>query len=290
MRAAIDAALAVWSFPWWRSGLLMLTTVLYLRGFARVHPQMPERFTLGRLGFYLSGTVALALALISPLESLDDRLLITHMVQHLLLLVIAPPLLLLGAPQIPLIRAIPPAIAKRTIGVIAKSLMCRRFFSFVTHPASALLLFSVAMFGWHLPTPFESALRSDYWHAVEHAGFIVAGILFWYPIVQPWPAKKRWSWALVPYLLMADAENSILAAFMVFSGRVIYPFYANVPRINGIPAITDQIIAGAIMWVPGSIPFLVPAAVIVLRALQPQTLVTPLGNRYIPHEGQTDSN
>jgi hypothetical protein len=176
----------------------------------------------------------LAVALVSPLEALDDRLLITHMLQHLLLLMIAPPLLLLGAPQIPLIRALPPSIAKRTVGVIAKSRACRRCFSFVTHPASAFLLFSVAMLGWHLPGPFESALHSDYRHAAEHACFIVAGTLFWYPIVRPWPAIERWSrLAFVPYMLIADAENSMLAAFLVFSGRVLYPSYANLPRFGG---------------------------------------------------------
>jgi len=278
MRSTIDAALTAWRFPWWTSALLIVVTALYLRGFVRVHRQMPERFTLRRVGFNLSGIAAIAVALVSPLEALDDRLMITHMLQHLLLLLIAPPLLLLSAPQIPLIRALPPSLAKRTVGVIAKSRTCRRCFSFVTHPASAFLLFSFAMLGWHLPGPFESALHSDYWHVAEHACFIIAGTLFWYPIVQPWPAVERWSrLAFVPYLLIADAENSMLAAFMVFSGRVLYPSYATVPRINHIPAITDQIVAGAIMWVPGSIVFLVPAIVIVLRALQPHTLAKPRG-------------
>lgn len=272
----MTAALTAWRFPWWTSAFIVLTAALYLRGFARVHRQMPSRFTLRRLGFYLSGSAALAIALVSPLEALDDRLLITHMVQHLILLVIAPSLLLLGAPQIPLIRAIPPSIAKRTIGVIAKSRACRHFFAFVTHPMSTILIFSVAMLGWHLPVPFELALRSDYWHAAEHGCFIIAGILFWYPVIRPWPALEHWSrWAFVPYLLIADAENSMLAALMIFSGRLFYPTYAHAPRINGISAATDQIVAGAIMWAPGSILFLVPAVIIVIGALEPRTLARP---------------
>jgi putative membrane protein len=284
MRLTIDVALAEWRFPWWTGALLILMAWLYLRGFARMHRQMPTRFTLHRIGFYLSGIVALAVALVSPLEALDDRLLITHMLQHLLLLMIAPPLLLLGAPQIPLIRALPPSLAKRTVGVIAKSRACRRCLSLLTHPASAFLLFSVAMLGWHLPGPFESALHSDYRHAAEHACFIVAGTLFWYPIVRPWPAIERWSrLAFVPYLLIADVENSMLAAFFVFSSHVLYPSYANLPSVNQIPAITDQIVAGAIMWGPGSIVFLVPAIVIVIRALEPHTLAKPRG--YVPGAG-----
>jgi putative membrane protein len=276
MGPAIDEALAAWHLPWWTCALLLVPTALYLRGFARMRRQMPARFTLRRRAFFISGVAALAIALVSPLAALDDRLLITHMMQHLLLILIAPPLLLIGAPQIPLVRAIPPFIAKRTIGVIARSRVCRRCANLLLHPASAFLLFSVAMLCWHLPAPFQIALRSGYWHATEHGCFIAAGMIFWYPIVQPWPAMQRWSrWAFVPYLLMADAENSLLAAFMVFSGRLLYPFYAGVPRISGIPPITDQIVAGAIMWVPGSVLFLVPAIVIVMQALEPQALARP---------------
>jgi len=286
-----DTALATWRFPWWTSSSLLLTLMLYARGFAAVHRQMPSRFTVRRLGFFLAGTAAIALALISPLEALDDTLLATHMVQHLLLLTIAPPLLLLGAPQVPLIRGIPPRLAKRTIGVIAKSHSCKRLFRFLMHPFSAFLLFSVAMLGWHLPGPFEYALRSDYWHALEHGCFLVAGMIFWYPIVRPWPAVEQWTrWAFVPYLMIADAENSVLAAFMVFSGRVIYPSYANAARINGIPALTDQLVAGAIMWLPGSMPFLIPAIVIVIRSLQPRTLAIPRSNAYVPGAGVIETH
>jgi putative membrane protein len=273
MSQLCEAALAAWRFPYWTCTTLTLALSFYLRGFMRVHQQMPLRFPLSRLVFYVAGIATLAIALISPLEALDDRLLITHMLQHLLLILLAPPLLLLGAPQIPLVRAIPPALAKPTIGVIVKSRTCRRLLEVFAHPVGALTLFSLAMLGWHLPGPFQLALRSDGWHIAEHACFIVAGTFFWYPIVSPWPAAERCSrWALVPCLLIADAENSVLGAFMVFSGRLLYPFYAEVPRIAGITPITDQIVAGAIMWVPGSILLLVPAVAIIVRALQPAKL------------------
>jgi putative membrane protein len=271
-----QTALALWQVPLWTSGWIVLSMVLYVRGFARLHRQMPTRFPRWRLASYLAGIAALAIVLISPLEALGEQLLIAHMMQHLILLMIAPPLLLLGAPQIPLIRGIPPTLAKRTIGVIAKSQTCRRLFDLMTHPVSAFLLFSIAMLGWHLPGPFEFALRSDYWHAAEHGCFIVAGLLFWYPIMRPWPAVERWSrLTLVPYLVLADIENSMLAAFMVFSGRLLYPSYADTLRIGGISAATDQIAAGSIMWVPGSIVFLIPAVAIVISALKPRTLIRP---------------
>jgi putative membrane protein len=164
---------------------LLQTSVLYLRGFMRVHRQMPTRFPMSCLALYLAGAAALAVALSSPLAALDDRLLTTHMVQHLLLLMIAPPVLLMGAPQIPIVRAIPAALAKRSIGLVAKSRTARRLFADVTHPLTALALFMVVMLGWHLPGPFQAALRSEDWHILEHVCMIAAGLLFWYPVIRP---------------------------------------------------------------------------------------------------------
>jgi putative membrane protein len=279
-----DAALAAWRFPWWTGMSLLLTAALYLRGFMRVHRQMPLRFPLSGLALYSAGILALAVVLASPLAALDDRLLSTHMVQHLVLLMVAPPLLLLGAPQIPVVRAISPVLAKKTVGVVAKSHVGRRLFNGLTHPVTGLALFSTVILGWHLPGPFQAALSSEDWHVVEHGCMITAGLLFWYPVIRPWPAAERWSrWALVPYLLVADGVNSLLAAFMVFSGRLLYPSYASLPRLAAISAINDQIVAGAIMWVPGSILFLVTAIAIMMHALRPHALTQPGAARYAHH-------
>jgi cytochrome c oxidase assembly factor CtaG len=276
-----DAALVAWRFPWWTGLSLLLIAVFYLRGFMPVHRQMPRRYPLSSLAFYSAGMVVLAVALASPLTTLDDRLLTAHMVQHLVLLMIAPPLLLLGAPQIPMVRAIPPALAKKTVGLIAKSRRGRPLFNRLTHPVSGLMVFSTVMLGWHLPAPFQAALCSDDWHMVEHGCMLTAGLLFWYPVIRPWPAAEQWSrWALVPYLLVGDGVNSVLAAFMVFSGRLLYPSYARLPRLGGISAINDQILAGAVMWVPGSILFVVIAIAIVIGALWPRALTRPVTARY----------
>ena len=152
-------------------------------------------------------------------------------------------------------------------------------FDTITHPAATLLIFSLVILGWHLPGPFQAALRSDNWHIAEHGCMIAAGLLFWYPLILPWPATERWPrWAMVPYLLTADAANSLLAGFMVLSGHLLYPFYNGVARIGGISPSDDQVIAGGIMWVPGSIFFLVPAIAIVMAALRPHALIRPLSD------------
>ena len=124
-----------------------------------------------------------------------------------------------------------------------------------------------------MPATFQLALRSDSWHVVEHACFFTTALMFWYPVIQPWPSAAQWPrWAIVPYLLLADGQNTILAALFMFSNRLLYPFYASAPRIAGFTPQGDQIVAGAIMWVPGSIFYLVPATLIMFQMLAPQNL------------------
>jgi cytochrome c oxidase assembly factor CtaG len=93
-------------------------------------------------------------------------------------------------------------------------------------------------------------------------------VLFWWPVIQPWPSQLRWpQWTIIPYLLFADIQNTALSAFLIFSERVFYPTYAGAPRLWGISPLDDQAAAGAIMWVPGSVIFLVPVAVLAIRWL-----------------------
>jgi cytochrome c oxidase assembly factor CtaG len=234
---------------------------------------MPERFPIWRLASFMAGIAALFIAIASPLEALDDLLLQIHMTQHLLLMIVAPPLLLAGAPAIALIRGIPPRLAKAGAGPILRSRAVRRLFAWMTEPLVCWIAFAAATWGWHLPAAFQLALRSDGWHVAEHACFLTTALMFWYPVIQPWPSVARWPrWAMLPYLLLADGQNTILAALFMFSERLIYPIYATAPRIAGFTPLGDQIVAGAIMWVPGSIFYLVPAALIMFQMLAPQNL------------------
>jgi cytochrome c oxidase assembly factor CtaG len=103
---------------------------------------------------------------------------------------------------------------------------------------------------------------------VQHLCFLGTALLFWWPVIQPWPSRLRWPrWAMIPYLLIADVQNTALSAFLIFSERVLYPTYAVLPRLWGISVMDDQAAAGAIMWVPGSVIFLVPMVVIAVRML-----------------------
>ncbi len=133
------------------------------------------------------------------------------------------------------------------------------------------------MLGWHVPGPYELALSSSSWHEFEHACFLFASLLFWWPVVQPWPSVARWPrWSMVPYLLIGDLQNTILSAILVFSDRVLYPTYAAVPRVFGFSALQDQAAAGAIMWVVGSTAFIVPAVIVAIQCLSKKGASRPI--------------
>ena len=253
--------------PWLGLGLVAL---VYRRGFKASQLQSPDRFPRWRAGCFVGGLVALGVALLSPIDALAPFLLVAHMAQHLLLSIVVPPLLLLGAPPLALLRGLPRPLVRAVLAPVLAHRWVRKLASTLVHPAVAWLLFVAATMIWHTPALYQRALGDPDWHAAEHASFLVTGLLFWWPVVQPWPSVPRWPrWAMVPYLLAADLANTILAALFVFRERVFYPHYAEMPRVFGLDVLGDQVRAGALMWVVGSGLFLVPVFVELWRLLSP---------------------
>jgi cytochrome c oxidase assembly factor CtaG/polyferredoxin len=265
-----QAAWASWAFPFWATTGLLALALLYLRGWRRIRRTRPLIFPPWRAACFLAGLFSLWIAIASPLNTLDNLLLVAHMTQHLILMSVAPPLLLLGAPVVPLLRGLPRSVLRDGLGPFFRTPLLHRVTRVLTHPVFAWLAMNLAYLGWHVPPAYELALRSPGWHEVEHACFLGTSLLFWFPVIQPWPSVSRGSrWAMLPYLAGADLVNTALSAFLCFAGRVIYPSYANVPRIFGSSALGDQVAAGALMWVLGSIFFLLPLMMIATHLLSP---------------------
>ncbi len=270
------AVLASWALEPVLGASLLLTAVVYARGWHALHRQMPARFPVWRLACFLAGLVTVYVAIASPLDAFAGLLLQVHMIQHLLLMVAVPPLLLLGAPPVALLRGLPARVAKDALGPFLAWPALWRAARWLTHPLVCWSAFVAATWLWHVPVLYQLALRHPVWHAVEHATFLATGLLFWWPVVQPWPSRARWPrWSIPLYLLMADLQNTVFAALLVFSERLVYPAYAVVPRLGGLSALDDQVAAGAIMWVPASLVLLVPAAVITMRLLSPAPASRP---------------
>lgn len=219
----------------------------------------------------MGGIASLWLALASPIDALGQFLLLAHMTQHLVLMSIAPPLLVLGAPTVPLLRGLPRAWVRDDLAPWMNTRGFERLRRFVMHPLTGWLGMNLAFIGWHVPAAYELALRSNGWHDLEHACFFSTSCLFWWFVLEPWPSRSIWSrWAVPIYLVSADLVNTALSAFLAFCGRVVYPTYAAVPRISGMDALQDQAMAGAEMWVLGSTIFLVPAVLSVAGILWPR--------------------
>lgn len=276
MNPAVTAVLGSWSFDPCIVLALGVSAMLYLRGFRDLHRRHPERFPAWRRASFLSGQAAFLVAVASPIDQLADLLLQIHMAQHLLLMMVAPPLIWLGAPMNPILHGLPRTFLKQGLGPFLEWRPLQRAASFFVHPVTAWLAFAISTWVWHAPALYQLALRSPLWHDVEHACFFGAALLFWFPVVQPWPSHPVWPRAaLLPYLAFAGLQTTAFSAVFAFSGRVFYPAYAELPRLWGITALDDQAAAGAVMWVPASLVLLVTMACVVVTMLEPSGIVRP---------------
>jgi cytochrome c oxidase assembly factor CtaG len=206
----VVAALQSWTPQPWLMTALLVTAIVYVRGWWIVGRQMRTRFPAWRLLAFYGGLVVVLVAAASPLDAFAGLLLQIHMTQHLLLTMIAPPLIWLGAPSTPLLRGLPHVVRKDGLGPFLAAPGLRRLGRALAHPLVCWLSFVGTIWLWHVPALYELALRSSAWHAIEHACFLTTGLLFWWPVIQPWPSRPLWPrWAMVPYLLLADVQNTI---------------------------------------------------------------------------------
>ncbi len=246
-----------WRFDPGLSLSLVLAAILYLRGWMRLRNRGARQFTPGQPVAFFGGLVVIALALQSPLEVFSGLLLQVHMLQHLLLMFIAPPLLWLAAPELPLLVGLPRGLRRQVAVPLLRDEGVRMLGRALTNPIVAWLLFVLTGWIWHLPGLYNRALTSNSWHVAEHASFLIAALCFWHVVVAPFPHTRRTSrWVVLPYLLLAGLQGTALSALLTFSDRVLYPHYQTVPRLWNMTALDDQAIAGAIMWCGGSFVYL----------------------------------
>ena len=270
MNSIAEALTNSWDINPWLTALISLSFVVYGRGWWKLHERRPDYFSVRHLFCFLTGGIALFVAIASPLHELGEISLMAHMNQHVLLMMVIPPLILLGGPHLVLVFGLPNGMLHGVLRPFLGWTPLKRLVLFLFHPVNCWLAFVGTTVVWHTPVMFELALRSELWHAVEHICFLATAFLFWWPVIQPWPSRARWPrWTMIPYLFLADFQNTALSAFLIFCDRVVYPTYATVPRILGMSALEDQAAAGAIMWVPGSFAFLIPMLWITIRVLTP---------------------
>jgi len=235
--------------------IILVTAGVYLRGWIR-NPIPAWRAASFFLGLFCTWVAAA-----SPLASSDERMLTGHMIQHLLLMTFAPPLIWLGEPVRVTALDLPrPALVQRLGRLLAA-------------PAFCWLAAAVALVAWHAPALFYLGMHSPTCHLVEQATFFATGLLFWWPVIQPWPSATRWPrWSMLLYLFLATLPCDVLSGLLVFSDRIVYPMYLSMPRHAGLSVLEDQQCAGALMWTCVTVVFLLAGTILSMQLLSARRL------------------
>jgi cytochrome c oxidase assembly factor CtaG len=250
----LGIVIAVW---WWLWAVRRVNTL---------HPAnpVPRRRTVAFLG----GMTAIAFALLSGIARYDTSLFSVHMVQHVLLMLVAAPLLALSAPIVLMLRLSSPATRRRWLLPVLHSRIVR----FLAFPITAWVLFAAIMWGVHFSPLFNASLEDPTVHDFEHALFLVGALLFWWPAVALDPAPWRMNHpARIGYLLTQMTQNTFLAVVIINATTVLYPHYATLVLPWGLPAIDDQHLAAGIMWIGGDLAFMTAILLVVAGWMRAET-------------------
>jgi len=225
-----------------------------------------------RAGAFGAGLLTTALALFSPVDTLGETLFAAHMVQHLLLMLLAPPLLVLGAPSRVLLWAAPVELRRSVAFWWGRRRSLSRALETLWHPATAWVLSLLALILWHIPGWYGAALRNDSVHAAEHLSFLGTGFLFWWVVLRPDGHERLNPAVSVLYLFSAALPGGLLGALLTFAGRPLYPSQSASAALWGLTPLEDQQLAGLIMWMPGGLVYFGAAAAFFLAWLHGEEL------------------
>lgn len=283
MDPILKAALSSWD---WRPDVILtlaLAGTLFVTGWWRLRQrtlgaQRPgggwQAATVWRPIFYVAGLIFIGLALMSPLDVLGSQLFAIHMIQHLLLIMIAPPLLLLANPMPFMLWGLPGTWRLKMGWGLSRLLngksIFRQYLRKATTPGVVWMIWLVSIITWHDPNAYNAALRSDLVHDLEHLTFFLGGMLFWWHVTGAGPRihKQFGLIGRIAFALSAVPPNMLTGVAIAFAPEPIYTYYNNVPRLMGLSVLEDQQLGGVIMWVPGSMMYIIAALVLISRLLQ----------------------
>jgi putative membrane protein len=245
------------SLNWWRWSIHPSTALgiaalgaLYLWA-AHHFRQQP---TLTQKAYFFAGLLVMFASLNGPIHDLSDYYLFSaHMVQHLLLTLAMPPLLLAGVPG----WMLRPLLTRRRVAPIAR---------FFTRAPIAFVTFNVVMAGWHLPPLYNAAMANHDIHILEHLMFMASAALMWWPLLSQLPEFPRLAYpGQMLYSFLMSIPMSIVAVYIAMSDHVLYPAYAAAPRVLPISPLEDQLLGALIMWIPGGIIFMIIMTVVFFK-------------------------
>jgi putative membrane protein len=250
--------------------ILVFTALIYMRGWLSLRSSALKATSAWHTFTFLGGLFLIWVAVASPIAALDHELITVHMLQHLLLMTLAPPLIWLAAPVSPLLQGLPRRFVESLLVPLWQSRVMKRFANALGRPQFCWLAACAALIGWHIPIFFALGMQSASWHLLEHLSFLATGLLFWWPVVQLSAGSSRQDLSMILYLFFATLPCDILSGFLVFSDRVVYPMYFSSSHLLGFSPLVDQQCAAALMWTCVTIVYLVAGAILTMHLLSPQ--------------------
>jgi putative membrane protein len=248
---------ASWTFaPGVVLALLLYLAIYVVRWKGSRTPGEPHPPGVGRLVVFLTGILVLVAALISPIDALGEQILAMHMVQHVLLLDVAPILLILGLTKV-LLRP-----ATRRIHWLEQRA------GWLALPLFAVVLYTAAMWVWHIPALYDAAAEHGGVHVLEHLTFMGAGLLYWWHLLSPVSTRlRREGTTPIVYMVSTKATVGFLGILLTFAPNAIFSYYENQPQYWGLDPDSDQALAGVIMALEQSIVMGIALVVLFTRML-----------------------
>jgi len=255
--------------------LLLMAAYLYLNGLANwIRPSHPiSRWQ--RASFFI-GLFMIFIALQSPLDNLSEHMLSFHQLQHFLLRMLAPLLVLLGAPLTPMLRGLPLWFLQGFVRPVVKHPLGRATYDKLTNPVITVAVFMGVIYLWQVPGGFNLALRNEFIHAIMHMTMMSSGFLFYWAVIDPAPRRSRVHYGVrVLYLGLIVLPNTFLGAVITFSKGIIYSGYEGVYQPFDMSLLTDQQIGGLVLWVPGDMMSILVAGIVMIMWYEREEAANP---------------
>lgn len=243
---------------WWTTdplsiGVIAVPSAIYLRGVRHLWRTVGRRAGIQRweVAAWCAGQLSLLIALISPVDRLSDFLFSAHMTQHEIIMVVAPPLIVLGRPWVALLWALPQPLRLRVAGALRERRI-RWAWKASSSPLVTLVVHAIIVWLWHVPALFEAALESERVHAVQHASFFASAAFFWWAVIRGRYGRAGYG-AAAAFVFVTAMHTSILGALITVARSVWYPIYTARGASYGVDAQDDQVLAGLVMWIPSGV-------------------------------------